>query len=159
MSSENLIITVVVAFLTGGGIAGLVNALIARRKAPGEIQSIAAGTEKTEAETADILVKIAGQVVMLVKAEFEKKIQNMENEMGKLRNENGSLHSEMGTMRQENMALRDVQLRHEQEISELQAIVAKFEEVLGGAHILYDQVVELKGIPKYQPPARRKRHE
>lgn len=148
--STDLIVTIIVAFLTGGGIAGLLNALNARRKAPSEINSTDAGTEKIEAETANILVNAAGTMVALVKKELEVQIK-------KVSAENGLLKCEVTELRSENEALRGVQQRHETEINKLQKVVEMFDEVLNGAHLLYSQVVELNGKPVYKPPERRKK--
>ena len=149
MSAENWI-TLLAALLAGGGIASLINALVARRKAGSEIKHTDAGTGKTEAETTDIIVRAAGSAVELVRKELEKQIQGVSDENGKLR-------CELNALRAENATLREIQGRHDKEILELQAIVERFDEVLGGAHVLYDQVVELHGEPKYKPPERRKK--
>jgi len=61
----------------------------------------------------------------------------------------------MQTLRDENAKLLIVQEKHEREISELRTAVEQFEQVLTGAHVLYEQVVELNGQPKYKPPERR----
>lgn len=152
MSHETIvdIITLLVAGLLGGGGAAWLTAWNARRKASSEINVNDAEANKKEAETADILIKAAGAAVTLLKKELEEQI-------GKVSAENSALRCQVAELRTENTSLRDVQQRHEHEIGELKAIAEKFEEVLGGAHMLYDQVIELNGAPKYKPPERRKK--
>lgn len=152
MSHENLvdIITLLVAGLLGGGGAAWLTAWNARRKASSEIKVNESDANKKEAETAEILVNVAKKAVILVKEELEEQI-------GKVSAENSALRCEVAELKNENAALRDIQQRHETEISELQVIAGKFEEVLGGAHMLYDQVIELNGAPLYKPPERRKK--
>lgn len=155
------IVAMVAALLTSAGIGGIIsawiNTKIASRKAPSEIKHTNASTEKTEAEaakadaeTADIIVKAAGNALILVKQEFERQING-------LNSANSTLSCEIEALKSENIALRGVQQRHEQEITELQKIAEQFDEVLSGAHILFDQVVALNGQPKYKPPERRKK--
>jgi ribosome-binding ATPase YchF (GTP1/OBG family) len=144
--NADLVVTIVVAMLAGGGIAGLINALNARKKAKSEIKNTEAVTEKTEAETTDLIVKTAAGVLVLVKDELKS-----------IKDENTALRCEVTEWKTKYADVVNVQQRHEQEIAELQKIAEQFDEVLGGAHVLYDQVVELKAEPKYKPPERRKK--
>lgn len=146
MSTAEIILAVLGLLLAGGGIAGVINALVSKIKAKGEIKNMAADTEKKEAETAEIITRAAGAAAQL-----------LEKQLVKLQDENQVLSCKLTALENENTELRNVQARHEKEITVLQSIAEKFDEVLGGAHTLYDQVVELHGEPKYKPPERRKR--
>jgi len=152
VSSEAVtaILTILGSLLAGGGAAAIINAWNARRKAPSEIKVNDAGAEKIEAETAGLLIKAAAEALKLVKEELEGQIKN-------IRSENSSLRCEVTELKSENAELEKVQKRHEYEIGELQKIADKFDEVLGGAHTLYDQVIDMDGTPKYKPPERRKK--
>jgi hypothetical protein len=66
-----------------------------------------------------------------------------------------ALRKEVDLLRADNTALRQVQAKHEREITHLQEMCNMFEEVLAGAHLLYEQVCELKVEPKYRPPQKR----
>jgi ABC-type phosphate transport system auxiliary subunit len=92
-------------------------------------------------------------VVTLLKNQLDS--MHLDNRAMRLENE--GMRCEMEALRKENAELRDVQQRHAQQIVELQALVEQFEQVLIGAHLLYDQVVEAKIEPKYKPPERRRK--
>lgn len=158
MNGGELLLAIVVA-LAGGGLAGLVTAMAARRKAPSEISVNEAEADRKDAETAHIITQAAGAAATLLKDQLDR--VQAENRL--IRQENGTLKCEMEVLRNENTRLMDVQQKHEQQISELRsdlrAVVEQFEQVLTGAHVLYEQVVELRVEPKYKPPERRKHAE
>ena len=143
------IVLVLSATLVGaGGIAGIITALIARRKASSEIQKTnseidvnKAEVEKKEAETAEIITRAAGAAAELLSAQLES-----------LKAENETMRCEIQALKKENTALKDIQEQQGQKISELQSIAEQFDQVLAGAQVLYDQVVGLNAEPKYQPP-------
>jgi hypothetical protein len=136
MDFWTFVLTLITGVLTGGGIGGIILALIARRKAKSEIAVNENEADKKEAETTEIITRAAGEAVKLMQSQL--------CEMGK----------QIEALQVENSALRTVQAKHEKEITELQEL---FDVVLAGAHLLHDQVVELNGTPKYKPPERRKR--
>lgn len=120
-------VTVLVAFLTGGGIAGLISAIVSWRKSGPE-------REKTEAEAADIIARAATEVTK----NMEKRLCAMQNEIDQLREENKAL---------------------KEEVAELREMCEQFDDVLSGAHALYDQLVENHHKPRYKPPERRKKND
>ncbi len=143
------VILVLSATLVGaGGVAGIITALIARRKASSEIQKTnseidvnKAEVEKKEAETAEIITRAAGAAAELLSAQLET-----------LKAENETMRCEIQALKKENSALKDIQEQQGLKISELQSIAEQFDQVLAGALVLYDQVVELNAEPKYEPP-------
>jgi hypothetical protein len=143
------VILVLSATLVGaGGVAGIITALIARRKAASEIQKTnsevdvnKAEVEKKEAETAEIITRAAGAAAELLSAQLET-----------LKAENETMRCQILAMQKENSALKDIQEQQGQKITELQSIAEQFDQVLAGALVLYDQVVELNAEPKYEPP-------
>ena len=144
MDGWTFVLTLITGVLTGGGIGGIILALNARRKAKSEIAANEAEAsnknaeaEKKEAETSEIITRAAGAVAQMLEVQL------------------CALRNEVDQLRAENAALRQVQAKHEREISELQAMCEQFDEVLTGAHELYSQVVELNHTPKYKPPERR----
>ena len=150
MNGGELLIAVAAA-LAGGGVAGLITALNARRKTPSEIQVNEAEADRRDAETAHIITQAAGAAANLIREQLDR----LQTENSAIRTKNAALECEMQTLRDENAKLLIVQEKHEREISELRTAVEQFEQVLTGAHVLYEQVVELNGQPKYKPPERR----
>jgi hypothetical protein len=146
MEPWQVALAIVSATLAGGGMGGLITALVSGRKATSEIKLTEADAEKTEAETAEIITRAAQTAAQL-----------LEGQLKNLRTENAGLRCDIQALRDENISLREVQARQSQELLELRAAVDKFDEVIAGAHILYEQVVEMNGEPKYKPPERRKR--
>jgi hypothetical protein len=139
------ILAIISAALAGGGIGSLVTALIASRKAPSEIKLTQAETEKREAETAEIITRAAQTAAQILESQLEN-----------LRTENAGLRCDIQALRAENVALSKVQKQQSQELFDLRIAVEKFDIVLAGAHLLYEQVIEMNGVPKYEPPERRK---
>jgi cell division protein FtsB len=136
------IVLVLSATLVGaGGAAGVITALATRRKASSEIDVNKAEVDKKEAETAEIITRAAGAAAELLSAQLET-----------LKAENETMRCEIQALKKENSALKVIQEQQGQKISELQSIAEQFDQVLAGALVLYDQVVELNAEPKYQPP-------
>lgn len=136
MDGWTFALTVLTAVFTGGGLGGIILALVSRRKAKSEIK-------ENEAETTEIITRAAGEAVKL-----------MQSQLCKLEAEVETLRAENVELKQTHEEMRQTQARHEKEITELQDM---FDVVLAGAHVLHAQVVELNGTPKYKPPERRKR--
>jgi hypothetical protein len=122
MDAVAIIIALITALLAGGGLGGLISALVARRKVPSEIRNNVADAERKEAEATDIITRAAGQVTQMM----EVRICLLQKEVDELR----------------------------RQVEELQVL---FDTVLAGAHVLFTQVIELNGQPKYTPPERRKK--
>jgi hypothetical protein len=143
------VILVLSATLVGaGGVAGIITALIARRKAASEIQKTnseidvnKAEVEKKEAETAEIITRAAGAAAEL-----------LSYQLATLKAENETMRCEIQALQKENTALKTIQAEQGQQILELQSIAEQFDQVLEGALVLYDQVIELNVEPKYVPP-------
>lgn len=129
------VVGIVVSLATGGGVAALISAVSSRRKVRSEIAVNLAEAEKKEAEATEIINKAAGVAVGMLQGELCR--YQKENE----------------AMRAEIEALQKGQAEHERQIAALQMM---FDEVLTGAHTLFEQVVELRGEPRYRPPERRK---
>jgi len=146
MEPWQIVLAIISATLAGGGVGGLITALVAGRKMTSEIKLTEADVEKKEAETAEIITRAAQTAAQL-----------LEEQLKNLRVENAGLRCDIQALREENVVLRDVQDKQSVELLDLRAVVDKFDEVLAGAHVLYGQVVELNGRPKYKPPERRKR--
>ena len=138
------IIGAAAAILGGGGLAAILNWINSHKKVKSEIAFTEADTEKKEAETTEIITRAAGAAAEMLSQQLKS-----------LRAENVTMHCEIEALQKENKSLKDVQQKHEQKIIELQALVEQFDQVLSGAHTLYDQVIEMNGQPKYKPPARR----
>jgi len=131
-----------------GGIAGIITALIAKRKATSEIQKTnseidvnKAEVERKEAETAEIITRAAGAAAELLSVQ-----------LATLKAENETMRCEIQALKKENSSLKDILEQQGQQISGLQCLAEQFDQVLAGALVLYDQVVELKANPKYEPP-------
>jgi predicted RNase H-like nuclease (RuvC/YqgF family) len=128
-----------------GGVAALIYALIARRKAPAEIKVIEKTAKKADAE-ADKADAEASEIVT-------RAMKQLQESLGK---QICDLQAENRLLRFELTEMRAVQAKHEGEIAHLNAMCEQFDEVLTGAHVLFGQVVELNGVPKWKPPERRK---
>lgn len=129
IAMESWLIPILVAALTGGGVAAILNALNARRKAGSEIKVTEADAGKKEAETADIITNAAGKAAEI-----------LSKQICKLAAENETMQKEIEDLKQRIIELEE-----------------RFDEVLTGAHVLYEQVVSNGLDPKYKPPERRKR--
>jgi hypothetical protein len=136
------VILVLSATLVGsGGVAGIITALIARHKTASEIDVNKAEVEKKEAETAEIITRAAGAAAELLSCQ-----------LATLKAENETMRCEIQALQKENTTLKTIQAEQGQQILELQSIAEQFDQVLEGALVLYDQVIELNVEPKYVPP-------
>jgi hypothetical protein len=136
-----VILTLSATLVGAGGVAGIITALIARSKTASEVDVNKAEVEKKEAETAEIITRAAGAAAELLPLQ-----------LATLKAENETMRCEIQALQKENTALKTIQAEQGQQILELQSIAEQFDQVLEGALVLYDQVIELNVEPKYVPP-------
>ncbi|MFZ6029967.1 MAG: hypothetical protein ACOYYS_19815 [Chloroflexota bacterium] len=118
-----------------GGPASLVGAAILLYKARTERRKLSADTELVEAETMEKYQAIADRAADRA-LRLDERVKQLEE-----------------TVRQQQIVIETLQCEN----AALRADIDEFDKVLVGAHVLHDQVIELKGEPKYKPPARRNR--
>jgi hypothetical protein len=81
MDAGEFVLTLITGVLTGGGIGGIILALIARRKAKSEIAVNESDAEKKEAETSEIITRAAGQAIQFM----ENRICTLQREVDALK--------------------------------------------------------------------------
>lgn len=81
MDGWTFALTLVTAVLAGGGIGGIILALIARKKAKSEIAVNESEAEKKEAEASEIITRAAGQAIQFM----ENRICTLQREVDALK--------------------------------------------------------------------------
>ena len=133
------IVSIVGGLVIGSGMASMIVALIAMYKARSERKKTIADADLVEAETTEKYQLIADRAADRA-LKLDDRIKHLESTVQQQQLEIGALQCENQLLRTDHQKLAD-----------------DFDHVLIGAHMLHDQVIEMNGEPRYEPPERRKK--